>query len=234
MTIKFQFISTLAPWTIATFLEHMRKIVGVSNDTDQNNKILRFADMMLADLLARYDWPWAHGADTITTTAGVSSYSLASDSAFIDGNNMQVLDSVIWKVPLTMIRQWQSVDARQATPQRFAITLDNAVTLHPTPDKQYSISYDYTKVFETFLNKATTENLPLPAAFQNMLIFGVEYMMLQTEHANDQTTAVKYRQYENAINAHIFRLEQGVMEGVGGDDHPTFNEYDSSTTELYP
>lgn len=219
-TLQFELTPSVAGWTIAEFQEHVAKEAGIDQTTDNNNMILRYMDIILQEILEAYDWPWAHSSSTFTTTGGLSGdYSLGeTDFAYLDGP-LQIQDKPeIKKVPLAELRKLQNdSNTEQGTPEYFAMTSLNSVVLHPQPDGVYTVSYDYTRQFASFLDLSTTEDLQIPLSHQNMLIYGVTWLLRQKDNAEDPITIRVMRRYEASIANYMYRDTQGEMVAVQGD-----------------
>lgn len=204
-------------WTVDTFLEHIRCAVGAEDRTEVNDKIKRFADMILAEILARYDWPFKKTSGTIVTSSGVAEYSMEADLAYADGRIQSTAGNQLRKVPLDTVRGNLAADDTQGMPRHFALSGESSVLLWPYPDGAYTLSYDFTVLFESFTDLEAADRLPLPVQYQNMLILGTEWLMRQSDHENDATTRNLLATYQKAMTDHIWRLEMAEDHAVTGD-----------------
>lgn len=112
--------------------------VGQSGDYQ---KVIRYVDLAHEEIQNQYvDWKflWAQGA--LQTTPGEGQYVAPADLGVWDVSRVYVGDQ-----PLIFVEyaDWEPEERRPGKPDTAVVLPNNRLMLSPTPDKAYTINFDY-------------------------------------------------------------------------------------------
>lgn len=154
------------------------------SDSVTRNRVKNWLNLGYYDFILREQWPSREVTDSVTTVAGTQEYTLTSEFADIDQNNIVSVavqspinrKLVYW--PYTQLRSSQPdfTIIGNAVPERYYLK-DGKIGLWPCPDSAYTILVDYFKLPTEMSNDSDTPSL-IPTPYRESLI----HYSLSLEH----------------------------------------------------
>lgn len=145
------------------------------SDTTTRNRIKNWINLGQTDFVLRELWPFREATDTITTVAGTQEYTLSSETADLDSQNIisiSVQGATNKKIPYIPFNQLRAghpdfdIDAT-GVPQNYYLQ-NGKLGFWPSPDAAYTIFMDYYKL-PTELSADADESI-IPLSYREALL----------------------------------------------------------------
>lgn len=163
--------------TNSSYLEIQNNVLSLisKSDATTRNRIKNWINLGYQDFVLRELWPFREALDTISTVANTQEYTLSSETADLDANNILAVTIqgstnkrlVYW--PFNQLRNDQpDFDAEgSSVPQRYYLRAGK-IGFWPQPDAVYSVAIDYYKTI-TELSADADEPI-IPVAYRESLV----------------------------------------------------------------
>lgn len=173
------------------------------SDATTRNRVKNWINLGQNDFVTRELWPFREATDTITTVGGTQEYTLSSETADLDSQNIlsvAIQGAINKKLPFTPFNQLRAVrpdftlDA-SAVPQKYYIK-GGKLGFYPTPNAAYTIFMDYYKVPTELSADADVTIIPL--AYREALMHYA--LSLEHDYNTDPDLAQKaMNRYEDIV-----------------------------------
>lgn len=171
--------------SMSTFREEQDRVLDLigKSDSTTRNRIKNWLNMGYQDFVLREIWPFREATDTIATVAGTQEYTLVSEFADIDQNN--IVSVAIQGANQRKLSYWPFNQLRASAPDFDAIGngLPNRYYLKagkigfwPVPNAEYTVAVDYYKAVTEM--SADADEPILPVAYREALV----HYALSLEH----------------------------------------------------
>lgn len=153
--------------TLAELRAWVRRTTLVTSSELSDSDLNSIMAQGLADIAARYDWPWAYKTATISLVDGTSEYSLPADTMKID----ELVYDAEGKTRLarTTIQavkaEFGDVVGDSDLPDRYYLTAGDKIVFVPTPDAAKTVNVFYYATPDPTLFDADGEEPPFHSAF---------------------------------------------------------------------
>lgn len=189
-----------------TYLDFQNNVLALisKSDSTTRNRIKTWINLGYQDFVNRELWPFREVADSFVTVAGTQEYTLLTDFADIDSNN--IVDVAIQGASAKKLsyiafnrlrRDYPDFDLEgQSLPDYYYLQAGK-IGLWPQPDAVYTVAVDYYKV-PTELSADSDEPL-IPQAYREAL---VQYALsMEHDFNTDPDLAQKaMNRYEQIVN----------------------------------
>ncbi|MBY0451220.1 MAG: hypothetical protein K2X01_11410 [Cyanobacteria bacterium] len=158
----------------------------LSGATGLTKRVMNWVNRTISDIFNRSnDWAFREATGSLTTVAGVDTYSLAST---VDVDSFKTLVLRDTKIPLTYLdyEDWDQRNSTSGIPGCYTI-FQNQIILSPKPDKAYTLDYRHQVKPVKLVND--TDTPIIPDKWHHVILDGSTYrakLFLNDEDFRDQ------------------------------------------------
>lgn len=202
------------------YLELVNKVCRTLNEVELTSttfagssgvygRIKDSVNFAIRDINQKYNqWPWFHTSYTETLVAGTTRYNFPADCKYANmdtfrisanaslGNDTIHLKQVSYEKWLELAADEEYDSDSTGTPRFVFETLDNNYGLSPTPDKAYSLHYEYFTVVTDLVNY--TDVPTLPVEFESVIISGALSYVYQFKK-DYEASNMETQKFENKL-----------------------------------
>ena len=157
-----------------------------------------------------FEWPWNHTVNNSTLTAGSMRYAYPSNVKTINLNTFRIQRNDSLNVETVRLKnityeefldkyadsEYNTDTSQRGVPQFIARTPSRELVLYPTPDKAYTLTYEYFTT-PTPLDAAT--DVPtLPSQYRHVIVDGAMYYAY-TFRGDTQNASLSLQKFEQGL-----------------------------------